>query len=100
MINLDEINKTILDLEQHDTTYTTCERLAWLYIVRDHMKGVQQEDEVSRETFTGTESGELERAMHGKPLHQIMPILEEHMKVVRLLHPKEYAAVIDKIKSL
>ena len=37
IISIDEVNKTIIELEQHDTTYATCEKLAWLYIVKDHI---------------------------------------------------------------
>lgn len=40
MININEINEEIKKLEQCDcTTYKICEKLAILYIVRDHYKG-------------------------------------------------------------
>ena len=42
MINTDELDKEILMLEKKDTTYANCERLAWLYIVRDHITGQRQ----------------------------------------------------------
>ena len=38
MINIDEINKEIDKLEECNyTTYEVCEKLAILYIVRDHL---------------------------------------------------------------
>ena len=38
MISLETIDKTILEHESKDTTYANCEKLAWLYIVRDHLR--------------------------------------------------------------
>ena len=38
MINIDEINETISELEQGDTTFATCQKLAALYTVRDNFK--------------------------------------------------------------
>ena len=40
MIDINEINEEIKKLEQCDyTTYKVCEKLAILYIVREHYKG-------------------------------------------------------------
>lgn len=38
MVSIETIEEEILDLEKRDTSYAVCERLAWLYIVRDHLK--------------------------------------------------------------
>ena len=37
MLNLDEINGTIEELENGETTFTACSKLASLYIVRDRL---------------------------------------------------------------
>ena len=37
IISKDEIDKTIIECESRDTSFANCERLAWLYIVRDHL---------------------------------------------------------------
>ena len=39
MLSLETVEQEILELEKRDTTYAVCERLAWLYVVRDHMTG-------------------------------------------------------------
>ena len=40
MLNIDEINKEIERLEHKDyLTYDICNKLAMLYIVKDHMAG-------------------------------------------------------------
>lgn len=36
MINIDEINKEIKKLEECPLTYSLCEKLASLYIIKDH----------------------------------------------------------------
>lgn len=38
MVSIETIEEEILNLEKRDTSYAVCERLAWLYIVRDHLK--------------------------------------------------------------
>lgn len=38
MLNIEEINNTIEKLENEETTYSNCSKLANLYIVRDHIK--------------------------------------------------------------
>ena len=42
MVSIEIIEEEILDLEKRDTSYAVCERLAWLYIVRDHLKSLLQ----------------------------------------------------------
>ena len=38
MVSIEIIEEETLDLEKRDTSYAVCERLAWLYTVRDHLK--------------------------------------------------------------
>ena len=37
MLDIEEINKEIEKLENRETSYSVCEKLAVLYTVRDHM---------------------------------------------------------------
>ena len=49
-MNLEEINNTITELENGDTTFVNCQKLASLYIVRDNYgKGNQPLDKEVRE---------------------------------------------------
>ena len=47
MLNITEINNTIIELENGDTTFANCQKLASLYIVRDklsnHVNAVEHE---------------------------------------------------------
>lgn len=49
MINLDMINNTIEELENADTNFSNCEKLASLYIVKRFYK--EQENDVVEEEF-------------------------------------------------
>lgn len=97
MLNLDEIDKTILDLENHDTTYAACEKLAWLYIVRDHLKNT-----MTNETILSplSDDSEFLAAASNINISELLNILNEHMEVIKILHPREYASLIEKISAL
>lgn len=47
MISIETLEKTILEHESKDTTYANCEKLAWLYIVRDHLANYEKTTETS-----------------------------------------------------
>ena len=48
-MNIELINETISELENGDTTLTTCSNLASLYIVRDRLKSNEAKDTVIKE---------------------------------------------------
>ena len=96
MISIDELNKTILDLETNrDTTYATCERLAWLYIVRDHLT-----QKMSKEPLTLAGESEFLMAVNGKCGDAVWKIMDELMDAVKMLHPRVYESVIKKLNDL
>lgn len=97
MIDLETIEREINDLEARgDTTYSLCERLSWLYIVRDHLRPVRAETRMTQE-LTGSEFLE---ACSGVSYPNLMRVLNEHMEAVRVVYPKEYDSVMAKIRAL
>lgn len=98
MINIEELDKAILDLESHDTTYSVCEKLAWLYIVRDHVTG--NTTPVAREKVSVQQESEFFHAVNGKDIVEVLNILDEHMNVVSILMPKEYEELIKQLYAL
>ena len=97
MINLDTIEREINELEARgETTYSLCERLAYLYIVRDHLRPVREDTRKTQE-LSGSEFLELSSGVN---YPQLMRILDEHMTAVRIVQPAEYEAVMDKIKAI
>lgn len=96
MISIDELNKTILDLETNrDTTYATCERLAWLYIVRDHLT-----QKMNKEPLTLAGESEFLAAVNGKCGDAVWKIMDELAETVKMLHPRVYESVLKKLNDL
>ena len=94
MINIDIIEKEILELESRDASWANIEHLAWLYIVHDHLTH-------PNEATTGVyEGSEFKRVCSKVPAGPLIEILAEHMTCIQVLHPKEYAAIISKIKGI
>lgn len=97
MLNIEEINKTILDLEQHDTTYAVCEKLSWLYIVRDHLTGQQQKQPVP---LSVSGDSEFLLALDGKESAEAWSIMDDLMDTLKIVNPRVYESVLRKIREL
>ena len=81
MLNLTEINNTIAELEKSDTTFTNCQRLAALYIVRDK--------------FSATNTVEIE-------LQDILPQYRRYCEIKRKfqLHEVTENAILNSIDGV
>lgn len=97
MVNLETINREILDLEQRDTTFATCERLAWLYVVRDHLTGQQQKQAVPLET--GGDS-EFLQAVDGKDSVAVWAIMDDLMDTLHATAPRVYDRILRRVRDL
>ena len=97
MVNIDEINGEISKLESQPATFVTIEKLAWLYIVRDHLTITP----VSVPTVTGTEipkgDSEFMQACSGKSISQVMAVMDELMDALQVIQPRLYDAVMNKL---
>lgn len=102
MISLDAIETEIYDLESRgDTTYSLCERLAWLYIVRDHIRAGNSGVAALSGNRTGYMNGsEFLELSSDVDFAALMEILNDHMEAVRVIAPKEYQSVMRKIGEL
>lgn len=96
MVSLDIIEREILELElRRDTTYAVCERLAWLYIVRDHLADGNPQPNAQK--VGGTEF--LDLCSH-VPYLALMGVLDEHMTALSVVQPKEYESIMSKLRAL
>lgn len=105
MVDPDEVEKEIISLESRDTTYAVCERLAWLYIVRDHLNGVAQNTTAKAayvEPETTGELGESEflRAASGKPIDEVMRVMDEYMATLHIVSPRAYDSIMSKLAEI
>ena len=96
MIDLETIEREISEVESvRDTTYRTCERLAWLYIVRDHLRPTKADQ--NTQFMAGSD---FLSACSGVSFPKLMSILDAHMSALAVVQPKEYESVMDKIRAL
>jgi hypothetical protein len=100
MVSLEKIEREIDELLAKDTTYAVCERLSWLYTVRNNLMASDTRDGMKR-ALTGHLSGsEFVEAASGVDYASLMGVLDEHMAALKVVQPREYAAVLEKIKAL
>ena len=95
MISLETIEREIDELESRETTYRVCERLSWLYTVRDHLRptnGVERTQELSGSEFL--------EACSGVSYPALMEILDEHMQSLAVVQPRAYESVMRRIREL
>ena len=93
-ISLDVIEREIDRLETKETTYYVCERLACLYAVRDHMTaGGDKMTEATR-------GSDFLEACSGVSYAALMRVLDEHMEAIKLLYPKSYESLMQRIRAL
>lgn len=95
MIDIDVIDSEIAALEDEETTYETCEQLAWLYVVRDHVEARE-----SSETVPDVPGTEFLEAVSGRDVRGVMRLLAEHMEAIRVVAPREYEKVIERIRAI
>ena len=96
MIDLNEINKTILMLEEKDTTYATCEKLADLYIVRDHLAQPQKK----ATQLMGYGESDFLTAVAGKDSAAVWGIIDDLMETLKVVNGRVYDSVLRKIREL
>ena len=102
MVDLDIINGTIAEWEAKDLTFVVVERLAWLYVVRDHILMNKPEDvEDKQMPAVAISSGsEFMEACEGADPVKMWSILDDMMNAVKTLQPRLYEATIDSLKDL
>lgn len=101
MVSIETIEEEILDLEKRDTSYAVCERLAWLYIVRDHLKKHTVDATATEPRITDELTGsEFLKAASSVDYAALMGVLDKHMECIKAVCPKEYGVVMSQIYAL
>ena len=95
---IDEINGEIAKLEKQPASYATIERLAWLYVVRDHLATSPASSVTGNEIPQG--KSDYYCACAGKSINEIMGVMDELMNVLMVMHPRLYSAVLTKLNPV
>jgi len=106
-VDRNEIEANITALEQGGTTWRNVEKYALLCIARDNLTDGEAKTAartvlrrpVTAESYaTGPQSDFVEAAREAD-FELLLDVLDEHMDAIHALYPKEYAAVLRKLKE-
>ena len=117
MTNCEIIEQEISELEKKQIDYSTAEKLAWLYIVRDHIKSPKahhteeykapesveiMERAVSKPEMIIKEASDSEflKIIEGKDLDSVLAVIDETMSVLQTTLPRIYNNTMDKLYNL
>ena len=103
-----EINEHIRKLKCEETNWQSVEKLAALCTVRDELEEAHapETQALPPATYAAAYSTAAEpqsdfvAAASSVPFGGLMQVLDEHMKAIKLVYPKEYELVMRKIVSL
>lgn len=114
MIDRREILETIEKIKRNGNTISQAERLALLYIAADYMereegsgresdvkiRGYSQAAEPLKRTIDVEAKSEFLEACNGVDIEDALEVIDEHMEAIRVLYPKEYNAVVNRIEEM
>lgn len=100
MIDLETIEREIDKLEHREASYRLCERLSWLYSVRDHLYEKIYPQEGSADLKTALSGSEFLDAANGKPYEDVLKVVDEHLETIRMLYPKTYDGLVQRVREL
>lgn len=100
MIDLETIEREIDKLEHREASYMLCERLSWLYSVRDHLYAKIYPQEGETALKSALSGSDFLDAANGKPYEAVMGVINEHMETIKTLYPKTYDSVVQRIRDL
>ena len=97
MISLSDISGEITKLENQPVTFSTVEKLALLYIVRDHiMDHPENPPEVIEDVYPDSDS-EFMQACRRNDCRRTLTILDEIMYTIAGKDPKLYSIILQKL---
>ena len=102
MITEREILDAIDDLLRDPVSITDCGKIASLMVVHDHLFGEPQQPRVKGSTavIIETDGGsEFLRAVNGRNAAAVMSVMDELMNAVKILQPRIYDEVIDRVRK-
>jgi len=94
---LDEINREIIKLEAQPASFSTIEKLAMLYVVRDHLAPPEAPEPVIEIILDG--DSEFLKIFRKKDFSQAMLILNDMMDTIKSIHPKLYNTVLERLRE-
>lgn len=103
MFSKSELLDAIDDLEMAPATFQNAEKLATFYTLYEHLyvrkEPVSRIESINEVIVDDYGDSEFLQAVAGRKADQIWMVMDELMETVKVLQPKLYQAVIDKING-
>lgn len=99
MIDRNEIERAIRDLEQRETTFSGCAKLADLYIVRDKL-GRREDARYSYDVGPQLTGSDFLAAISGKDQTKLWAVMDELMDTLSVANPRVYDSVMRKVAAI
>lgn len=103
MFSKSELLDAIEELEMSPATYQNAEKLATFYTLYDHLyvrkEPVSRIESINEIIVDDYGDSEFLQAVMGRKADRLWMVMDEMMETVKVLQPKLYQAVIDKING-
>ena len=101
MVSKRELEKAIAECERGDQDFASCQKLATLYEVHDHLYGdnsptVKTEIETVIDDYGDTE---FLTTIRGADAEHVFMVMDELMSTLQLINPRLYAGVMRKMSE-
>ena len=101
MIREDELREAIEECHKvKEPDARTCIKLAAYYTILDNLTEKQDYSFASSSQLSYNSGSEFSRAVQGLSLDEVMPVMDELMDTVKVLIPKVYRVVVERLKEL
>lgn len=104
MIDKRELEEAIEQCKKEPFNYQKCEKLANFIIIYEYFYGTPQtptkKETVAETTIDYYCDTEFSEFVDGKPAYEVWKIMDELMQMTKILHPKVYDSVLQKIEDL
>lgn len=115
MIDLREIDETIDEIKRKGRTVNDAVTLAMMYIARDHMEQDELPAQRAHDCARAAEpmraketpdriqtrgTSQFLAACDGLETDKVLALMDEHMEAIRVLYPKEYEAIVRRLKRM
>lgn len=101
MIDRKEIDRAIDELENKETTFSSCAKLADLYIIRDRISEAPRRAEAySYDAGPVSGGSDFMTAASGKDYDKLLIVMDELMDTLSVANPRVYASVMRKISAI
>ena len=112
MITEEALREAIAECQgKRNPNRETCEMLAAFYIIQDHLYGTGKEkvsdgysyapepNVEQAEQVHYSSGSEFSRAIEGKDVDDVMPVIDEAMEAVRVMLPRLYKGVMRRLEE-